>query len=242
MAQVDGEILIADAGGGGLRLDPATLALLGETGPADAPRLARARGDLSPDGSFRAPLPVVEDPGLVMTRASDGAPLWEDPAITARAFAPDGKSIACGRSLSIGGLQRRMIESGVRISTCAPYSSQSNSGRLTAVAFSPDGRIAGADADGVVMMFQKDESREFGNACYTLRRRVSGLVWHPDGTRIAVGLGGDSGTILLLGGKDAVYFCGHYSDVRALWFTPDGTRLVSAGTDGQCFVWDVPAS
>ena len=62
----------------------------------------------------------------------------------------------------------------------------------------------------------------------------------PVGPDNSFDLGGDRGTIVLGGGKDAVHFRGHYGAVTGLWFTPDGTKLISCSVDAQILMWDVP--
>jgi WD40 repeat protein/serine/threonine protein kinase len=64
----------------------------------------------------------------------------------------------------------------------------------------------------------------------------------PDGSRLAVSLShsGRSGFALYepVSGKRTAFCAAHRDTVRALTFSPDGTRVVSAGEDGLASVWD----
>lgn len=76
-------------------------------------------------------------------------------------------------------------------------------------------------------------------------RRTNGLVFSPDGHRLAVGSADGVVQILdgtpLAGGGDAGRFLtheGHGDAVVGLVYSPDGGRIASASRDGAAKVWD----
>ncbi len=69
--------------------------------------------------------------------------------------------------------------------------------------------------------------------------RVNGLVFSPDGTRLAVA--SDAKTVTLWNtatGQLALTLRGHADAVTAVAFSRDGRRLASACADGTGRVWD----
>lgn len=119
------------------------------------------------------------------------------------------------------------------------YVCNGHSSRITALAWSPDGkRIASASYDKTVQLWNASN----GQHLLTYRshlQRVYALAWSPDSTRIVSG--GDDIKILLWDadtGKTLSIFSGHNAPVRAIAWSPMGNTIASAGEDALVQVWD----
>src|SRR5216683_2397835 len=165
-------------------------------------------------------------------------------AVTAVAWSPDGKRIAstsADKSVQVwdtsnGGLV---------------FVNRSHTKKALAVAWSPDGRrIASGSEDKSVQVWSpiKDKSSFFGTLRLTLRGqfsykghsgRVNGLIWSPNGQRIASVSNDksmqvwDSST-----GKKFIIHRNISAGLNAVAWSPDGRYLASGGNDKMVQVWD----
>jgi RNA polymerase sigma factor (sigma-70 family) len=111
-------------------------------------------------------------------------------------------------------------------------------GRVTAVAFTPDGRgVLTAAADRLTLWDVATGQERF---------HVEGaavVACSPEGRVLAAGGGAKDGSAIRLldlrTGKEYGRLTGHQAAVRALAFTPDGTALVSGSADSTGLVWEV---
>jgi WD40 repeat protein len=165
-------------------------------------------------------------------------------AVTAVAWSPDGKRIASASAdksvqvwdTSNGGLV---------------FVNSSHTKKVLAVAWSPDGRrIASGSEDKSVQVWSpiKDKSSFFGTLRLTLRGqfsykghsgRVNGLIWSPNGQRIASVSNDksmqvwDSST-----GKKFIIHRNISAGLNAVAWSPDGRYIAAGGNDKIVQVWD----
>jgi WD40 repeat protein len=113
-----------------------------------------------------------------------------------------------------------------------------NWGLMTA--FSPDGRLLGAETTfGTVWIFDAKSGKRFFADAAARRApgRGTGASWSPDGELFAVG----SNTIRVYSVstlKLVRELSGHRGEVKDVAFDPTGRRIASVGSDGNLILWD----
>ena len=108
---------------------------------------------------------------------------------------------------------------------------------MSALAFSPDGRLAVAQMGGNITLWDPTSGQ-----CRATLVGHSAVVWSlafsPDGTRIASG--GRDLTVKLwdtASGQEVLTLRGFASDVSGVAFSPDGSRLVTTDLSGSVRLW-----
>jgi WD40 repeat protein/DNA-binding XRE family transcriptional regulator len=159
-------------------------------------------------------------------------------------FSPDGEHIAAADH-----------DYTVRVFDTSPAGSrewltlEAHSGGVRRTVYSPNGtRLATAGIDGTAKVFDANTGKDY----LTLSghdESVFGIAYSPDGKRLATAsfdktvkvwdakTGQELLTLSKMGHGDGIV--GNlYSGVLDIAFSPDGTRLASAGADGTAIVWD----
>ena len=122
---------------------------------------------------------------------------------------------------------------------------QENLGRISALAFSPDGALLAAGTRGHIQLWAVDTADKLLsiNTDYTRGLRTFGgsaapLVFSPDGAVLLNGLGREIQLWDVTTGDEITVLDGHTQRAQTLAFSPDGATLVSTGMDGTILLWD----
>ena len=155
-------------------------------------------------------------------------------------FSPDGRYVVVSAS---GVLQTKMRDNGgVRVSDLTTGSNRAlidDAGPMSCAAFSLDGRLAAAGADGAVRVWSDD----LGKEPIVLRGHMAGvsrIVFSEQGDRMATeALDGTARIWDLKKSRPPLTLRGLTGAVAALAFSRDGNRLATEGGRGRALVWDV---
>lgn len=135
--------------------------------------------------------------------------------------------------------QRQMSQVQVRPQSNTLYVCQGHTGRITAVAWSPDGKyLASASYDKTILIWNATN----GSHLVTYQghtARVNNLAWSPD-SKSVVSVGDDQSAQVweVATGKQIHTYQGHNGPVLTVAWSPDGKRIASAGEDKTVQVWD----
>jgi WD40 repeat protein len=181
----------------------------------------------------------------VFAAAPDGN--WGDVSLH-----PDGTRLACanefGTAIQVWGLREKRLLNTLH----------GHTGRVNAVEFLPDGRLASCAWDNTIKVWDPAATGEFARRPGKVAEIVSAAAYSPDGTRLAAVQGDSVGApfaVALVFGKPGVAVTvwdpaagravqtlrGHTDGARRVAYAADGRRLASAGRDGLVIVWDTSA-
>jgi WD40 repeat protein len=154
----------------------------------------------------------------------------------ALAFSPDGNSLAiCTEQANTGcGIWELRTD---RRRFFKPL----GHGRDLRVAFAPDGRTFAATDGGRVHVWEA-QSGELVRTLDGWTYGASDIAFSPDGTRLAVAVGGFPGSVSLIDvatGAQLRSFYGHPGFVKTIAYAPDGRTVAAGGADGLIIVWNV---
>ena len=111
---------------------------------------------------------------------------------------------------------------------------------VTAVAFSPDGRIIATSADDRLIRLWDVATGKEKAVLKGHRDDVHGLAFAPDGKTLASASGDYTVRLWdLASEKEVASLAGHTEAVNDVAFSPDGKTLASAGWDKTVRLWDV---
>ncbi len=198
----------------------------------------------SPDGQYLSSCGL--DGVLCLWDPTSHTPIhrFENPKIVllGMAWSPDGSELAhgtYGQGIQVWNATTRSLR----------FIGQTHPKPLWRVAWSPDStQLVGGDDDGGLYLWQSRERQDTAPVSLLGHQgRIMGLVWSPDGKRLASGSGNSSSGELFLWDVERAMriqtFEGHPGMVYALvWCRRrDGHRdqLISGGSDGILRWWDV---
>ena len=179
----------------------------------------------SADGRYLA---AASDIGVWLYEAATFralALLPSDRAVHSVAFSLDG-TLAAGMG---GRVELWEAETGERIGTL----SHTGRGKITAVAFSPDGTtLVAMSTDDVIMLWDWETERLIGSwqAGRVDATQVSPVAFSPDGTRLVSG--SSDGAVRLWDAAtlgEVATLRGHTGAVNSVLYSPDGALLASVG-------------
>jgi WD40 repeat protein len=113
-------------------------------------------------------------------------------------------------------------------------------GTITAVAFTPDGKMLATSAGDLA--FWDLTGKEPKKLPSAKAPRVRSLAFSPDGKVLAAGSWGKTATLLNVSGtelKARAVLNGHAYGAGFVAFHPDGKSMATGGDDGGVFLWDV---
>jgi Tol biopolymer transport system component len=153
-------------------------------------------------------------------------------AVTAVAVSPDGKQLATGSADN--SVQLWDMATGRVLLRIMGH----NKG-VECVAFSPDGKtFASGGQDKVVRLWDLATGKELRQ--FEAKDTVHCIAFSPDAKLVAV-VSSDKAVRLIEAatGKESRQFGGLQGKINGLSFSPDGTRVLTAGQDGSAIVWDL---
>jgi len=196
---------------------------------------------LSPDGTWIAA--ASAEPGtfngdlLTVWNAQNGKILFEqkshEPEGGGIAFSPDSKEVATG-----GGDQTIKLwdVSSSTLRLTVPV----EDGFIWDIAYHPDGgSLAAVGSTGMVRFYDSKTGKVLASWDAGLGE-LSAVAFSPDGSRLAVvsNQGNDAKIWDVATRKELLTLKGHTDINWGVEFSPDGTRVITSGSDGTARVWD----
>ncbi len=151
------------------------------------------------------------------------------------AVSPDGHWVATGD-----------IEGPVQICRLTDQSSPRTlnfSGRIRAVAFSPDGKLlAACSGEGMVQVWDLPHLRE-SPPFRAHNGQINALAFSPDSRRLATGGDRDEAVKLWTAatGQELITLERPGENLGQLAFSPDGSQLIACNSQGDVLIWRTPS-
>jgi WD40 repeat protein len=196
---------------------------------------------LSPDGTWIAA--ASAEPGtfnfdlLTVWNAQNGKILFErkahQPEVGIVAFSPDGKEVATGGS-------DRTIKLWSVPSGSMRLSIPVEDDFIWGIAYPPDGKsIAAVGLTGMVQLYDLKTGKMLASWDAGLGE-LSAVAFSPNGSKLAVVSNqvSDAKVWEVATRKELLVLKGHTDINWGVEFSPDGTRVITSGSDGTARVWD----
>jgi WD40 repeat protein len=145
------------------------------------------------------------------------------------AFSPDGQTIATASADRSVKLWNR---DGTLLRTLNGHTAA-----VTAVSFSPDGKIASVGFDDTVRLWRADGTPLATFAGH--RERILAVRFSPDGRLIATASADRTVKLWRTDGTQFGTLTGHQGDVTSVAFSPDGQLIATASADGTAKLWRI---
>ena len=177
---------------------------------------------------------------LLIWNTAEGQLLYRIPQpgwVSALAFSPDGRTIACGHD--DGSVRLWDVHSQRQIGELAAHTDA-----VSAIQFSAAGdRIATAGEDRIVQVWNA-ESHKLLASLKSHTDRIPALAWSPDGS-LLVSAGWDTSARVWRPGvasEPEMLLNSHADQVLCATFSPDGKLLATADSDHDIYLWSNAAS
>jgi WD40 repeat protein len=212
--------------------DTATGGLLSEL---PALRSAVWELDFNPAGDRLAAASIAS--GVQVWQQPGGASLWsygdkQRLRVLSLAYAPDGKTIACG--MLSGGVVLLDAQNGDVVSTL-PVDTH-----VGDVSFSPDGSLLSAGSDDNLIRIWRTLDYKLLQTLHGHSGFVNGVAFSPDGALLASGSHDKTvGVWEVSSGRRLATLAGHEDTVLRLAFNPQGTLIASVSWDGTVRLWGI---
>jgi quercetin dioxygenase-like cupin family protein len=164
---------------------------------------------------------------------------------TVVAFAPDGRTLAVGRSWVN---EPGEVECWDVVTGTLRHSSGGHAAGVTCLAFSPDGQLlASGSRDRTVAFWDVATGREQGRLLAVPSQVIWALAFAPDGQTLAIATGAsdfriqDPGEVKLWdrhSGSVRPWLRGHSRAVTSVAYSPDGHTLITGSADTTVRFWD----
>ncbi|GAC1381585.1 MAG: hypothetical protein NVSMB33_08370 [Ktedonobacteraceae bacterium] len=155
-------------------------------------------------------------------------------------------------TVSLEGCAQSLFPSSAAVPVATPrphgsvlYTYRGHSGRVTTVAWSPNGKyIASGSLDQTVQVWAANSGDHFHPFIYRGHTAgVQAVAWSPESNRVVSGSSDKTVQVWdALSGEHVALYHGHTDSVMTVAWSPDGQYIASGGADGTVRMWDVATS